>query len=138
MSKLSKFFSGIRFRFRLFPFPFEIDFTEMLSSKSVDERISKLSKIHDDLLDAVEAVNELEKEAELNKTEIEKAKSKIAELQGDQEATKELLKISEPAFARVLKKATKKTRWTSMIIGFILGIFASLIASYVRSLIQGT
>lgn len=138
MSVLSKVFSVVRLTFRLFPFPFEIDFTEMLSSKSVDERISKLSKIHHDLLDAVAAVNELEKEAELNKAEIEKTKSKIAELQGDQKATKELLKISEPALARILKKATKKTRWASMIIGFILGILASLIASYVRSQLQGT
>ena len=113
-----------------FPFfSYEITPDELLNSKSVDERISKLEKVRADLLDAVNAVESLQEEAQQSKSEVSNLNEELEKLREDKETTENLLKVPEESFARVLDKASSKAQWRGLFIGFFLGILASLAAT---------
>lgn len=83
MSIKEKLLRNSRIRIGLFGFSYEITPEELLSRQSVDERIQKLEKVRQDLLDAVDAVKSLENEAHNNKKELEQLNIQLSKLRED-------------------------------------------------------
>jgi flagellar motility protein MotE (MotC chaperone) len=130
MGKLKEILrKNARIRITLPFFAYEITPDELLSGKSVDERISQLEKVRSDLMDAVGAVESLQEEAQKSKEEVTNLNQQLAKLREDKETTESLLRVPEESFARVLDKASSKAQWKGLIIGFFLGILASLAAN---------
>jgi hypothetical protein len=110
---------------------YKISPDELVSRESVDTRIAKLEKVRSDLLDAVDAVKSLEAEAHKNKDELIQLSEQLSTLKQDKETTEALLKLPQDSFARVLDNASKGAQWKGLVIGFFLGILASLIATWI-------
>jgi hypothetical protein len=136
MTIKDKFLRNSRFNIELLGFSYEITPEELLNRQSVDERIQKLEKVRQDLLDAVDAVKSLEDEAHKNKKELEELNVQLNKLREDKQTTEQLLELPQQSFARVLDKASKGAQWRGLIIGLVLGILASLIASWIWSRID--
>jgi hypothetical protein len=136
MTIKDKLLRNSRIRIGLLGFSYEITPEELLNRQSVDERIQKLEKVRQDLLDAVDAVKSLEDEAHKNKKELEELNVQLNKLREDKQTTEQLLELPQQSFARVLDKASKGAQWRGLIIGFVLGILASLIASWIWSRID--
>ncbi|HSN24090.1 MAG TPA: hypothetical protein VLS45_07975 [Methylomicrobium sp.] len=111
-------------------FAYEIIPDELLGSKNVDERIAALGKVRTDLLDAVQAVESLQKEAQQSKDEIANLNEQLETLTADKKTAETLLKIPETTFARVLERASSRAQWKGIALGFVLGILASYIATW--------
>jgi hypothetical protein len=113
---------------------YEILPDELFGSKTVDERIDALGKVRSDLLDAVSAVESLQKEAQQSKLEVANLNEQLKTLTTDKTTTESLLKIPEQSFARVLGKASSRAQWKGIVLGFVLGILASYIATWLWDL----
>jgi hypothetical protein len=110
---------------------YEITPDELFSRESVDTRITKLEKVRSDLMDAVDAVKSLENEAHKNKDELVQLNEQLSALKKDKETTEELLKLPQDSFARILDRASKGAQRKGLIFGFLLGILASFIATWI-------
>ena len=121
MTIKDKLLRNSRIRIELLGFSYEITPEELLNRQSVDERIQKLEKVRQDLLDAVDAVKSLEDEAHKNKKELEELNVQLNKLREDKQTTEQLLELPQQSFARVLDKASKGAQWRGLIIGFALG-----------------
>lgn len=128
---MSKLLRNSKIRISLPFISYEITPEELLSRESVDARIAKLEKVRGDLLDAVDAVKSLEAEAHKSKDELTHLNEQLSTLKKDKETTEELLKLPQDSFARVLDRASRGAQWKGLIIGFLLGILASLIATWI-------
>jgi ribosome-binding ATPase YchF (GTP1/OBG family) len=100
---------------------------------SIDERIAKIDMARKSLVDVINAIDELKKEAYDNKKDAAQALQQIDELEKDKESlNKELDAIrtvirSDVEGFRHVAGITNRTK--ERVIGFISGIIASMIAS---------
>lgn len=133
---MQRIFRNVKIRVSLPFISYEITPEEFLNRKTIDERIVKLEKVKSDLLDAVDAVRSLEEEARKSKDESDRLDAQLSKLRKDKETTEELLKLPQDSFARVLAKASRGAQWIGIVIGFFLGILASLIASWIWIFIE--
>ncbi len=124
-----------KLRIGLLGLTYEIDLQNLTNKEQLDKRIKKLENIRMDLIDAADAVKELEIESNKNLLSLKNLKSQVDELKKDKDTNETLLKISSESLMRVISQATKKSRIRSIIIGFILGFFASLLANYITNYI---
>jgi hypothetical protein len=111
---------------------------------TVDERISKIDSARTNLVEGLQAIDELKIEAEANKRELAVALRRLEEIQEQKDkAEKELGAIHDIAAAdtSALRKAIGipglAQMWADRFFGFISGIFASLLASVIWWLIKG-
>lgn len=102
-------------------------------SQTVDERIEKIDLAKRNLLDVINAIDELKEEAEANKKESAIALQQISELEKNREnlreeidAIKTVIQSDVKSFQRV---AGIPNRNTERIIGFISGLIAGIMAS---------
>lgn len=138
MNIKEKLLRNARIRIGLLGISYEITPDELLNREGVDERIQKLEKVRQDLLAAVDAVKSLEDEAHKNKEELEQLNVQLDKLREDKQTTEQLLELPEQSFARVLNKASEGAQWRGLIIGFVLGILASFIATWIWSSIYSS
>ena len=131
MGALKQFLKKTQFRVGALGFYYEISPDDFLNHESVDERISKLEKVRSDLMDAVNAVESLQEEAASNKKELEKVSEQLEKLKEDKKTTENLLELPQQSFARVIDKASRAAQWKGILVGFIFGILASLIATWI-------
>ena len=99
---------------------------ESLSDAAIDERIQNLEKTRLDLLGAVSAVEQLEKEAKERKVEVQSLRQNVEQLKTDEKTAKTVLQVDQASFARVLNAATAATARRSVIIGIVIGLVTGL------------
>lgn len=114
---------------------YEIDLAQAIDPTTVDERIARLDQIRNDLNAAVEAVAELQREAQDNKKEAEELRGAVEQLAQDKVTAETLLQVPEESFSRMLARANSKARTRGLIegslIGFTTGALSSLLVWYV-------
>jgi hypothetical protein len=106
------------------------------ASLGIDERIAQIDLARDNLLAGLSAVNELKADAERNKEELRQARQQMEQVRLDKTAAeKELDGIKQIAGSHfeVVKKLIGVPSRTQIaqerFIGFLVGFFASLLAS---------
>ncbi len=83
---------------------YEIDLAQAIDPKTVDERIARLDQISNDLNAAVEAVTELQREAQNNKKEAEELREAVEQLEQDKVTAEALLQVPEESFSRTPRR----------------------------------
>jgi len=115
-------------------FRYEMDLGQALDPRTVDERIARLDQIRADLSGAIDAVTELQKEAQDNKHEATQLRAAVDRLEQDKVTAETLLKVPEDSFARMLGRANSKARLRGLLegslIGFTTGALSSLLVWY--------
>lgn len=113
---------------------YEATIGELADSRSIDERITQLERVREDLLGAVSAVEELQGKALETKKQYLELEHTIKTLQDQKATTEALLKIPEESFSRVFVKASSRGRWRGLIegafIGFATGCLSSALVWY--------
>lgn len=112
-------------------FRYEMDLGQALGAKSVDERIARLDQIRSDLRAAVDAVAELQREAQQNKKQAEALREAVERLGQDKVTAETLLKVPEDSFARMLARANARARVRGLIEGAVIGFFTGCASSFV-------
>ena len=111
-----------------------MDLGQALDPRTVDERIARLDQIRADLGGAIDAVTELQKEAQDNKREASQLREAVDRLEQDKITAETLLKVPEDSFARMLGRANSKARLRGLLegsaIGFTTGAISSLLIWY--------
>ena len=104
--------------------------------EGIDERIRKIDEARENLVFALSAIDELKNEADLNKKEAHDLKARIQELSLEKSAVdvelQEIKKITGSnidAFKRVAGIPSRQQIAKERLVGFILGILASLLAT---------
>ncbi|MDC0723427.1 hypothetical protein [Nannocystis bainbridge] len=110
---------------------------EMPRRQSIDDRLSRLAKILQDLEDAAAATRELRDEAEQTKEEAEKLKAQVLELQIDKQAAEKLANVEVEPFLRILDKSRdqglRRARLEGLALGFLSGFASSIAVWYITS-----
>jgi hypothetical protein len=109
---------------------------------SVDERIAKIDVARDNLLEGLQAIDELKREAQENKRELAIAIQTIENLEQERSvAEKELRAIRGIADAdtsmlrKVIGVPSQTQIWKERLFGFVSGVMASVVASFIWWLI---
>jgi len=98
---------------------------------TVDERLAKLSKIQEDLGDALKAVEELQKSAATSKREAVELESEVDRLRQDRAVAEDLVRVPEEAFARLLSRASARGRGRGLLEGILVGLLTGGASSWV-------
>jgi len=120
-----------RFRVSLPFFSYEVNLNDLVDSSTIDERISKLGRVKEDLEAAIVAVSTLQKEAEKHREEANKLSETVSMLSKERLTAEALLKIPEDSFTRLLTKANSKGRWRGIVEGAIVGFITGVLSSFV-------
>ncbi len=107
-----------------------IDLKEVVDSRSVNERISQLGKVKDDLQAAIVAVDELQTKAVQSRSQYEELARMLKRLEEEKATTEALLRIPEESFSRVFAKASSRGRWRGIIEGSVIGFVTGCASSY--------
>ncbi|MHB8894144.1 MAG: hypothetical protein ACYC99_03070 [Candidatus Geothermincolia bacterium] len=133
-SSLGRYLKKIRLRISLPFVNYEVVLDDLLDSKDVDCRITRLAQIKTDLEESISAVSQLQQEALQSKAEADVLRETVSQLQQDKHTAEELLKVPEESFARVLTKASARGRARGIaegvVIGFVSGVLSSLFVWY--------
>jgi len=106
---------------------YEIDVSRLLDTQSIDERLQRLSLVKNDLQVAVQAIRELEKEAEERKEEAELLERAVRDLEQEKSAAEAILDLPREAVARLMQEAASKGRVRGLLEGFLTGVLSSLL-----------
>jgi hypothetical protein len=109
---------------------YEMDLRQIWDSRPVDQRIAQLDLIRADLTAAVDAVAELQREAQDNKREAERFREAVEHLEQDKVTAETLLKVPEDSFTRLLIRANSKARIRGLLEGIIVGFATGVLSSY--------
>ncbi len=106
------------------------------AEKSIDERVRKIDEARKNLVSALSAIDELKEEAALNMRKAHELQERVATLSSEKAAVdtelNEVRKIMDSdvnAFQRVAGVPSQKQIAKERLVGFGLGILASLIAT---------
>jgi cell division protein ZapA (FtsZ GTPase activity inhibitor) len=106
--------------------------------RNIDERIANLDVARDNLVAAVTAIDELKAEAEQNKTELSSALERLRSLEAQKaSAEQELASLRQIAsadiavFQKLAGIPSRRDVIRERLVGFLLGLLASLAASLV-------
>lgn len=105
--------------------------TEEINDRTLDDRLARLSKIKLELTEAVDAVSQLESEANTRVQEVHSLRAAVEKLEFNKVETEKIVNINEEVFSDILAKATKKGNILNLCYGFVLGCCASLLAAYI-------
>lgn len=116
---------------------------EVERPKSIDQRIANLDVARDNLVAAVTAIDELKAEAEQNKTELSSALDRLRLLEAEKaNAEQELASLRQIAsadiavFQKLAGIPSRRDIVRERLVGFLLGLLASLAASLIWWLIM--
>jgi peptidoglycan hydrolase CwlO-like protein len=107
------------------------------SGGSIDERIKKIDIARENLKDALAALDDLGRQAEVSKTELNSAMQKIAEIESEKkqaaselELLKEVVQVDTESFRRIVGLPSGTDVWRERLLGFGSGVLASLLAAF--------
>lgn len=103
--------------------------------KTIDERLNKLSKIREDLRDAITAIEDLQKDAASAKKEYDMMSQKLDKLKRDKETIDGLLGLPKEAIVDILTEASIKGQRVNWFVGFGIGIITGIISSFITWLL---
>jgi len=105
-------------------------------SGSIDERIKKIDLAKKNLVEGLSAIEELKTEAQNNQRDAQNALLEIKRLKGDKsnletelESIKRVIKSDVSTFKKIAGIPTDKEIKRERVMGFITGVFSSIIAS---------
>ena len=107
-----------------------MDLGQALDPRTVDERIARLDQIRADLSGAIDAVTELQREAQDNKKEANQLREAVDRLEQDKVTAETLLKVPEDSFARILGRANSRARLRGVIEGTVIGFTTGALSSW--------
>jgi FtsZ-binding cell division protein ZapB len=107
-----------------------MDLAQALDPKTVDERIARLDQIKSDLNGAIDAVTELQREAQDNKKEAESLRQSVKQLEQDKVTAETLLSVPEESFARMLARANSRARIRGLLEGAVIGFVTGALSSW--------
>lgn len=110
---------------------YEIDLGQALDQRTVDERIARLDQIRTDLSGAIDAVTELQREAQDNKKEAQQLREAVERLEQDKVTAETLLKVPEDSFARMLARVNSKARMRGLLEGALIGLTTGVASSWI-------
>lgn len=106
-------------------------FSKLLKQEpNIDERLSKLAKIQEDLREAMTAVDDLQKSAFTAKKEAHALEIEVSRLREDRALAAHLAEVPQEAFSRLLAHASAKGRGRGLLEGIAVGLFTGSISSY--------
>lgn len=115
---------------------FYLSFEQEQTERSIDERIAKIDLAKANLLEGLQAIDELKAEAERNKKEVEIAVEQVnrlernkIDLQSELAAIKTVVQTDVSAFRRVAGVLGPAEIRRERLLGFFSGVVASLVAS---------
>ncbi|TIT66270.1 MAG: hypothetical protein E5W90_12990 [Mesorhizobium sp.] len=107
---------------------------------TLDERLQKIEVAKANLLEAVEAIEELKIEAEDNRAalaELTKAvtarKSEKDDMDAELASVRSLMELETGTVQRIFRVPTRAQVWAERFVGFLMGVAASLVAAYIYS-----
>jgi hypothetical protein len=109
---------------------YEMDFAQALDPRTVDERIARLDQIRSELSGAIDAVTELQREAQDNKKEAESLRESDKQLEQDKVTAETFLSLPEESFARMLARANSRTRIQGILEGSVIGFVTGALSSW--------
>lgn len=120
-----------------------MDLGDSGNAVDVDARIKKIDAARDNLQDAIQAIDELRDQADLNKKELRDALSRIdevekqkSELNNELQTLQKIAEADTNAFRRIVGLPTKGDVWRERLLGFGSGVVASVVASIIFVFIQ--
>jgi len=103
---------------------------------SIDERIRKIDRARENLVDGLAAIDELRQSAEKNKKEVQQALEQLAQLEKDKqdlqarlESTRQIIGSDVQVFREVAGIPSPAAIRRERVIGFISGVVALIVAS---------
>jgi len=103
---------------------------------SIDDRIKKIELAKQNLLEGLSAIEQLQKEAENNRQEVQQALKKLGELEANKtslleevQSIKEVINSDVSAFQKIARIPDEKQIRRERFIGFVSGIVSSIIAT---------
>ena len=103
---------------------------------SIDDRIRKIDKARENLVDGLAAIDELRQSAEQNKKEVQQALGQLAQLEEDKrnlqaklESTRQIIGSDVQAFRDIAGIPSPSAVRRERVIGFVSGVVASVVAS---------
>jgi len=125
-------------RFQVSPSGFKVTVVSPQVTESVDERLKKIDSARQSLTEAISAINELEKDAQTNKqelqkinTNIERAENKKVKLETKLDDFKKLAAIDAKSVREAMGVPSNRELWVQRTVGFIFGVIASLVAAII-------
>ena len=113
----------------------EISF-DRAAELSIDDRIRKIDKARENLVDGLAAIDELRRSAEQNKKEVQQALEQLAQLEEDKrnlqaklESTRQIIGSDVQAFRDIAGIPSPAAVRRERVIGFVSGVVASIVAS---------
>ena len=146
---LSKYFDILDFIFApIFPRTIRdvmLSAADAQTKGSIDERIAKIDAAKSNLMESLEALDELKAQAAANKEEMQRALLAIEQLekqktvaQTELNTLKSVSELDSSALKKLFNVPTSSRIWLERFYGLITGILASIIAAYVWNLFVGS
>jgi hypothetical protein len=123
--------SKIRLALPLIPFVYEVGLDDLTNSRTVDERIARLAGIKEELEGAIEAVGLLQKDAEIQKTQVNELQETISNLSQDKQTAEALLAVPHESVMRLIGEASTRARYRGWIEGSVIGLVTGFLSGLV-------
>lgn len=127
------YLKGTRLRFAVpfVPIAYEIELDKVTDPTSIDERITRLASIRQDLAEAIDAVRSLEQDSITKRNELENLENVVARLRQDKAVAEQTLELPQESLSRLIAKASSLTRWKGRFEGVVIGLVTGIISSLV-------
>ena len=92
-----------------------------LGNNELNARIFQLGDIREKLIEAADAIQQIQSEAEQKKYDLEELRIQYETKKNDNVEVEKLLQVNQDSFARLLIATNKRTEKRTIIIGIIIG-----------------
>jgi hypothetical protein len=120
-----------------------IEWFPKIEDSSIDSRILKIDEARNSLASALSAIDELKTSAESNRAELhairrelEQAAAHKASAEHELEAVKKMAAADVEVFRRVVGIPSRRDIGKERLIGFVIGVLASLVATFIWWLVK--
>ncbi len=121
------------------------DFLKDEFDYSLSERVRKIDHARDSLLDAISAVDDLRRQADENQSALNFALAKLraaenrkSALYSDINSLKTVASADVDSFRRIVGIPSRRAIWAERGMGFVIGVVASVVASYLYEFLRAT
>ncbi|MBN8245119.1 hypothetical protein JF546_19045 [Nitratireductor aquimarinus] len=119
-------------------FGFAKDVFDELRRAPIDERLAKIEEAKHNLTDALTAIEDMQADAQERQrslkmltSKIERARSEKTGVEKELEALETLARLDPQGVRKVFRIPTTFQVWAGRLISFVLGVVASLVASWI-------
>jgi len=120
-----------------------IEFFPKIEDSSIDSRILKIDEARNNLTSALSAIDELKTSAERNRAELQAIRHELeqtaahkASAEQELDAVKKMAAADVEVFRRVVGIPSRRDIGKERLIGFVIGVLASLLATFIWWLLK--